>query len=215
MANYVETDQAVLRYLGDDSTTEFDITFNFYDDEDLVVYVDEELQELGTDYEAEESVEGTGTITFYTAPSLDVDVVIFREARLERLYDFATNSRFKFDQLDDDLDQQLRQVSDNRLNNTSIKAPGYKVGDFNGEIEGFEAGKLLAINETGDGVVAQDAEESDVLSGVVDELKTYTDQAEADANTYTDEVAATTLTSAKTYTDQEMAGNLEELVGYT
>lgn len=86
--------------------TSFTVTFEFFDDEDLNVYVDGTLKTLTTDYTVSGGSGTTGTVTIsVTGATGGSTVVITRSIELERTTDFPASGAFQIDSLNTELDR--------------------------------------------------------------------------------------------------------------
>jgi hypothetical protein len=86
--------------------TSFAVTFEFFDDEDLNVYVDGTQKTLTTDYTVTGGSGSTGSITIsVTGASGGSTVVITRSIELERTTDFPASGAFQIDSLNTELDR--------------------------------------------------------------------------------------------------------------
>lgn len=86
--------------------TSFAVTFEFFDDEDLNVYVDGTQKTLTTDYTVSGGSGTTGTVTIsVTGASGGSTVVITRSIELERTTDFPASGAFQIDSLNTELDR--------------------------------------------------------------------------------------------------------------
>lgn len=86
--------------------TSFAVTFEFFDDEDLNVYVDGTQKTLTTDYTVSGGSGTTGTVTIsVTGATGGSTVVITRSIELERTTDFPASGAFQIDSLNTELDR--------------------------------------------------------------------------------------------------------------
>lgn len=84
----------------------FTVSFEFFDDEDLNVYVNGTQKTLTTDYTVTGGDGSTGSITMsVTGASGGSTVVITRGIALERTTDFPASGAFKIDSLNTELDR--------------------------------------------------------------------------------------------------------------
>jgi hypothetical protein len=83
-----------LSYSGNSSTTAFSVSFKFIDAADLVVYLDDTLQTLTTDYSVTGGSGSTGTVTFVAAPATGKTVTIVRDVALLQETDYVDNDPF-------------------------------------------------------------------------------------------------------------------------
>lgn len=93
--------------------TSFVVPFEFFDDEDLNVYVDGVLKTLNTDYTATGGDGSTGSITMsVTGGSGGSSVVITRSITLERVTDFPVSGAFNIVALNTELDRFVAIAAD-------------------------------------------------------------------------------------------------------
>ena len=93
--------------------TSFAVTFIFFDDADLNVYVDGVLKTLASDYTVTGGDGATGTVTIsVTGASGGSSVVVTRSIALERTSDFPTSGPFQVDALNTELDRLTGIVAD-------------------------------------------------------------------------------------------------------
>lgn len=86
--------------------TSFAVPFEFFDDDDLNVYVDGTLKTLTTDYTTTGGDGSTGSITMsVTGASGGSTVVITRDIDIERTTDFPTSGPFQIAALNTELDR--------------------------------------------------------------------------------------------------------------
>ena len=86
--------------------TSFAVTFEFFDDEDLNVYVVGTQKTLTTDYTVSGGDGSTGTVTIsVTGATGGSTVVITRSIELERTTDFPASGAFQIDSLNTELDR--------------------------------------------------------------------------------------------------------------
>ena len=137
--------------------TSFTVSFEFFDNDDLNVYVDGVLKTLTTDYSVSGGDGSTGTITMsVTGASGGSTVVITRDIDLDRTTDFPSSGPFNIASLNTELDRfvaiaaDLKDQADRSLQLTdfdvaaSITLP--EVDD--------RKGKTLAFNSTSGAVQA-------------------------------------------------------------
>lgn len=120
------TDDILIEYEGDGTTTSFATDFPFLDSGDLVVTVDDAAQTLGSNYSVTGGNGLTGSVVFGAAPADEAVIVIRREVALTQPLDLTTNDSFPANSVERALDrltyiaQQLKhtllrtlRVSDN------------------------------------------------------------------------------------------------------
>ena len=104
--------------------TSFTVSFEFFDNDDLNVYVDGVLKTLTTDYSVSGGDGSTGTITMsVTGASGGSTVVITRDIDLDRTTDFPSSGPFNIASLNTELDRdwetQYQDHSSNPFHQTS------------------------------------------------------------------------------------------------
>jgi len=93
--------------------TSFTVSFEFFDDDDLNVYVDGTLKTLTTDYTVTGGDGSTGTVTIsVTGASGGSTVVITRDIDLERTTDFPASGAFNIATLNTELDRIIAIAAD-------------------------------------------------------------------------------------------------------
>ena len=102
--------------------TVFSVPFDFFEDEDVAVYVDGTLKTLGTDYTLTGGDGSSGTITFVTATPPAVQqvtgasggstVIVARHVSLERVTDFVAGQSINRAALNTQLDTIVAQIAD-------------------------------------------------------------------------------------------------------
>ncbi len=192
----VANETARKEYDGNDSTTEFAISFYFFVDGDINVYLDEVLQTLTTHYTVADAGEPSGgTLTMLTAPATGEVLTILRDVALTQGTDYVENSSFPADSHEQALDrltmivQQLQEEIDRAI----IASPESQVTIT---MPSPEAGKGLVWNSGG-----TDLENTtDALNDIVTDAETARTAAElAQTNAETAETNAETAeTNAET-----------------
>ena len=95
--------------------TSFTVSFEFFADADLNVYVDNVLKTLTTDYTVSGGSGSTGTVTIsVTGASGGSTVVITRDIALERTTDFPASGAFQIGSLNTELDKITAQFADRK-----------------------------------------------------------------------------------------------------
>ena len=131
--------------------TSFSVPFEFFNDADLSVYVDDVLKTITTHYTVSGGDGSTGTVTIsVTGASGGSTVVISRSIAIERTSDFVTGVDINRAALNTQLDTLTAIAADNKDKaSRSISAPNSEV---NPQLELPDAntrkGKLVGFNET-------------------------------------------------------------------
>ena len=130
--------------------TSFTVPFEFFDNDDLNVYVDGVLKTLTTDYTVSGGDGSTGTITItVTGASGGSTVVITRDIDLERTTDFPTSGPFQIAALNTELDRITAIAAD--LDDRAARA--LQLTDYDADANltlpdlDTRKGKTLAFNE--------------------------------------------------------------------
>lgn len=135
------------------SQSAFTVTFEFFDDADLNVYVDGVLKTLTTDYTTTGGDGSTGTVNF-VSPVVGATggstVVITRSIDLERTTDFPSSGPFNIASLNTELDRFIAISADLRDQvDRSLKLVDYDVDvDTQMPLRDDRKGKVLAFNTT-------------------------------------------------------------------
>jgi hypothetical protein len=130
--------------------TSFTVPFEFFDNNDLNVYVDGVLKTLTTDYTVSGGDGSTGTVTItVTGASGGSTVVITRDIDLERTTDFPTSGPFQIAALNTELDRITAIAAD--LDDRAARA--LQLTDYDADANltlpdlDTRKGKTLAFNE--------------------------------------------------------------------
>ena len=129
----------------------FSVPFEFFNDADLSVYVDDVLKTITTDYTVSGGDGSTGTVTIsVTGASGGSTVVISRSIAIERTSDFVTGVDINRAALNTQLDTLTAIAADNKDKaNRSITAPNSEVSPSL-ELPNVDnrKGKLIGFHET-------------------------------------------------------------------
>lgn len=110
----------------------FSYPFPIFQEEDLEVYVDNELQTLETDYTVDGAGDTAGgTVTFLTLPPIGSTVTLRRRLTIQRTSDFQESGEFRAKVLNDELDYQtaaIQQVADDVTRVLSLPATDPEAG---------------------------------------------------------------------------------------
>jgi hypothetical protein len=148
----------------------FVVPFEFFDDDDLNVYVDSVLQTLTTKYttaddsgNTQQHTSGTTGYIHFTAgnevtgASGGSDVVITRDIDLDRVTDFPTSGPFDVLSLNNELDRMIAISAD--IKDTAERALILQDYDTTQSLElpdaATRANKILSFTATGDATVSQ------------------------------------------------------------
>ena len=98
-----------VQYTGNGVTTVFPYEFAIFDESDMVVYFDDEVQDSGYTVSGAGETDG-GNVTFSTAPDDGVKITLIRNVPIERLTDFQEGGTFRPKNLNDEFDRQTAFV---------------------------------------------------------------------------------------------------------
>ena len=118
----------IIRYVADGEETNFDFPFPIFASEDLHVYFDGARQYAGFTIN-DAGLSAGGSVTFDTAPSAEIVVMLKRVMPLERLTDFLEGGDFSAQALNSELDfiiaalQQIERQNDQMLRYPETEAP--------------------------------------------------------------------------------------------
>ena len=182
--------------------TSFAVTFIFFDDADLNVYVDGVLKTLSSDYTVTGGDGATGTVTIsVTGATGGSSVVVTRSIALERTSDFPTSGPFQVDALNTELDRLTGIVAD--LEDKADR--GLQLTDYDltanlvlPDLDGRK-GRTLAFNEVS-GAVEAGPTISDVqtVSAAAADIATLADIEDGTDATDAIQTAATNATAITT-----------------
>jgi hypothetical protein len=197
--------------------TSFTVTFEFFDDADLNVYVDGTLKTLTTDYTVSGGNGSTGSVSIsVTGASGGSTVVITRDIALERTTDFPASGAFQINALNTELDRltavaaDLSDKADRSLQLTDYdSAVSLVLPDVN-----TRKGKTLAFNAT-TGAVEAGPSISDVqtVSAASADIATLADI--EDGTDATDAIQTVAGIAANVTTVAGVAANVTTVAGQT
>ncbi len=133
------------------TTTSFAVTFEFFADADLKVYVDDVLKTITTHYTVSGGSGSTGTVTMsVTGASGGSTVVITRDIALERTTDFPSSGAFNISTLNTELDRLVAIDADR--NDTLSRSIRLQDQDSSASMElplkASRVGTVLGFNAT-------------------------------------------------------------------
>jgi hypothetical protein len=131
--------------------TSFTVSFEFFDNEDLNVYVDSVLKSLTSDYTVSGGDGSTGTIAMsVTGAASGSVVVVTRDIDLERTTDFPASGAFNIATLNTELDRIIAITAD--LNDRTARSIGAEDSDatvsYTLPSVDVRKGTVLAFNAT-------------------------------------------------------------------
>jgi hypothetical protein len=146
-------------YTGSAGTGPYAFTFEILTQTDIDVYVDSTLKTLTTDYTVSINANGTGSVTFVTAPGSTTRITIVGARDITRASDYVTGGDFTAASLNVELDQQtiFNQQNAEALGR-AILAPVTDPASINMvlPVQTSRAGKILAFDSTGNPTVGEE-----------------------------------------------------------
>jgi len=146
-------------YTGSAGTGPYAFTFEILAQTDIDVYVDSTLKTLTTDYTVTINANGTGSVTFVTAPGSTKRITIVGARDITRASDYVTGGDFTAASLNLELDQQtiFNQQNAESLGR-AILAPVTDPASINMvlPVQTSRAGKILAFDSTGNPTVGEE-----------------------------------------------------------
>jgi len=146
-------------YTGSAGVGPYAFTFEILAQTDIDVYVDSTLKTLTTDYTVTINSNGTGSVTFVTAPGSTKRITIVGARDITRASDYVTGGDFTAASLNLELDQQtiFNQQNAESLGR-AILAPVTDPASINMvlPVQTSRAGKILAFDSTGNPTVGEE-----------------------------------------------------------
>lgn len=146
-------------YTGSAGVGPYAFTFEVLAQTDIDVYVDSVLKTLTTDYTVTINANGTGSVTFNSAPGSSTRITIVGARDITRASDYVTGGDFTAASLNVELDQQtiFNQQNAEALGRAII-APVTDPASINMvlPVQTSRAGKILAFDSTGNPVVGEE-----------------------------------------------------------
>ena len=197
--------------------TSFSVPFEFFNDADLSVYVDDVLKTITTHYTVSGGDGSTGTITMsVTGASGGSTVVISRSIAIERTSDFVTGVDINRAALNTQLDTLTAIAADNKDKaSRSISAPNSEV---NPQLELPDAdtrkGKLVGFNETtGNVELSATLADGNTLASISGDIATLADI--EDGTEATDAIQTVAGISSDVTTVAGISSNVTTVAGNT
>jgi hypothetical protein len=193
----------------------FTVTFEFFDDEDLNVYVDGTLKTLTTDYTVTGGDGSTGSVSIsVTGASGGSTVVITRAIALERTTDFPASGAFQIDSLNTELDRITAVLADiNDEVGRSLRLTDYDTAvslvlpDVNSR-----KGKVLAFNATSGAVESGPTiVDTQTVAAISADISTLADI--EDGTDATDAIQTVAGISSNVSTVSGISGNVTTVAG--
>jgi len=199
------------------SQTAFTVNFEFFDNDDLNVYVDGTLKTITTHYTVSGGDGSTGTVTFTSAvvgATGGSTVVITRSIDLDRTTDFPSSGPFNIASLNTELDRLIAITAD--LKDQVDRS--LKLVDYDSEVDtqmpllAARKGTVLGFNLT-TGVPEAGPQISDVqsLSDVSADIATLADI--EDGTEATDAISGLAAIKANVTTAANISGNITTVAG--
>ena len=101
-----------ISYVATQGQTVFTIPFEFFNDTDINIYINDVLKELETDYTVSGGDGTTGTLVLVTGATVGDIIVLTRSIPLERVTDFPTSGPFQVASLNVELDKVIAMIAD-------------------------------------------------------------------------------------------------------
>jgi len=101
-----------IAYTATASQTAFTVPFEFFDNSDLNVYINETLKTITTHYTVSGGSGSTGTVTLTSGATVNDKVVITRDVTLQRTTDFPSSGPFQVASLNTELDKIIAMIAD-------------------------------------------------------------------------------------------------------
>ena len=155
-----------VQFTGNTGTGPFAFTFNILQASDIVVYKNNTLLTLTTDYSVTINANGTGSITLVSSLSASDVLIIVGGRELSRTTDFVTSGDLLAASLNEQLDSNviMSQQLDERVSRAIRSQPGDELKDLYLPLKADRADKLLSFDTEGN-VIAQAADA--LFSGAV------------------------------------------------
>ncbi len=101
-----------ISYVATAGQTVFTVPFEFFDDLDVNLYINDVLKVIETDYTVSGGDGSTGTLILVTGAALNDVIVLTRSIELERVTDFPTSGPFQVNSLNVELDKHIAMIAD-------------------------------------------------------------------------------------------------------
>ena len=101
-----------ISYVATEGQTVFTIPFEFFDDTDVNLYINDDLKDIETDYTVSGGDGTTGTLILVSGASVGDIIVLTRSITLERATDFPTSGPFQVASLNTELDKTIAMIAD-------------------------------------------------------------------------------------------------------
>ena len=145
----------VVYFVADGEVKEFFYNFLTFDEDDIDVYVGDELQ--NTNYSVICNEESGGSVVFNEPPEAEKIVTIIRNLEIKRTSDFQESGAFRAKVINHELDYQVASLQqlDEKIGRTLLMPP-YLANQMNGYLPMPQAGKAIVWNQSGNALVNSD-----------------------------------------------------------
>jgi len=139
-----------IAYTATAGQTAFTVPFEFFDNSDLNVYINETLKTITTHYTVSGGSGSTGTVTLTSGATVNDKVIITRDVTLQRTTDFPSSGPFQVASLNTELDKIIAMIADLE----DLASRGITLSDSDTDVSVTlpnvtgRAGKVLAFNST-------------------------------------------------------------------
>ncbi len=195
--------------------TSFTVSFEFFADADLNVYVDGVLKSLTSHYTVSGGSGSTGAVTIsVTGATGGSTVVITRDIALERTTDFPASGAFQIGSLNTELDKITAQFADRKdaVDRSLRLQDSDAAGSMELPLKATRAGTVLGFNAT-TGVPEAGPKIADVstLSAITTDIATLADI--EDGTTATDAISGLAAIKANVTTVAGIVSNVTTVAG--
>lgn len=152
------------QYIGNGVTTSFSFPYIFYNEDDLEVYIDDDLQSSGYTVSGEADPVG-GSVNFSSAPAVDAVVTIQRVVELKQGTDFRNFDGNPADVTEKQFDLNVMMAQQNAsVAARSLKYPTTIYGITNASLPTPEDGKALVFLGTDGAITASSSYIADAVA---------------------------------------------------
>lgn len=182
----------VVHFIADGIVTEFFYNFLTFGEDDLDVYVGEELQ--SANYHVVSNNEGGGKVVFDQPPQEGAAVTIIRNLEIKRTSDFQESGAFRAKVINHELDYQVASIQqlDEKISRT-IMVPPYSTNPVNGTLPLPQPGKAIVWGADGDRLVNSDLPIDTAFHDIalsLEKAETYAGEAGNEADRAAEQAAA-------------------------
>ena len=112
MAINISDNDPRVSYTATSGQTVFTVSFEFFEEADLTVYINGTEKTITTDYTVTGGDGSTGTVTLTSGATLGDKIVIVRDVSLQRTSDFTAGAAISREALNEQLDIITAQIAD-------------------------------------------------------------------------------------------------------